>query len=147
MTSSSAKQTDLCYLRNSCQTNLSLISKDKATGLLYSTVVDKIGKCETRLLIPYMNSPAGCVPILIPRPGIEPVLPAFGAQSLNHQCARETPVYEPLMPHGLWLWSLFTKPGSQSHGLLRVFVEEEPPPVLSRPRGSCLLLAFPRPKV
>lgn len=91
MTSSSAKQTDLCYLRNSCQTNLSLISKDKATGLLYSTVVDKIGKYETRLLIPYMNSPAGCVPILIPRPGIEPVLPALGAGGLNYWTAREDP--------------------------------------------------------
>ena len=44
MTSSSAKQTDPCHLGNSCQTNLSLVSKDKATGPLYSTVVDKMGK-------------------------------------------------------------------------------------------------------
>ena len=36
----------------------------------------------------------------------------------------------------------FTKPGSQSHARLRVFVEEGPPPVLSRPRW-CLFAAGP----
>ena len=66
MTSSSAKQTDLCYLGNSCQTNLSLISKDKATGPLYSTVVDKTGKCETHLLLFLYMKLAGRVTILVP---------------------------------------------------------------------------------
>ena len=108
MTSSSAEQTDPCHLGNSCQTNLSLASKDKATGPLYSTVVDKMGKHVSSCFRTWTLL-GERVPVLVPRPGIEPVLPAFGAQSLNHQCARETPAYEPLVPCGLWLWSLVYK--------------------------------------
>ena len=32
--------------------------------------------------------------ILVPQPGIEPVPPALGAQSLNHGTAREVPMVE-----------------------------------------------------
>ena len=88
------------------------------------------------------------MPVLVPRPGIEPVLPAFGAQSLNHQCARETPAYEPC--GALWfvavvtrLQSLALKATLGSESLLR----KDHHLCYHVPGGACLLLALPTPRV
>ena len=40
----------------------------------------------------YLLRPVGHVGILVPLPGIEPVLSALGVWSLNHWTAREVPV-------------------------------------------------------
>ena len=53
--------------------------------------------------------------ILVPRPGIEPTLPALGAASLNHWTTREVPLLYILLKHNRLHGVIVTKDVTTAH--------------------------------